>query len=57
MLGETEAVIEKFARVLMVPNNVPQISFEACILQAILSVHLWGTWQSGQVVPTPERFV
>src|SRR5215218_665216 len=41
----------------MVPNRCPQTSFEACILRAILSVQLCGTWQSGQVARTPERLV
>ena len=40
----------------MVPKILPQTSFEACILRAILSVHSCGTWQSGQVARTPERF-
>jgi hypothetical protein len=44
-----------FSRVLIVPKILPQTSFEACILRAILSVHLCGTWQSGQVARTPER--
>src|SRR5215203_7525815 len=39
------------------PENMPQTSFEACIFRAILSVQLCGTWQSGQVARTPERFV
>src|SRR3954466_4999394 len=39
----------------MVPNILPQTSFEACILRAILSVQLCGTWQSGQLARTPER--
>src|SRR4051794_21750068 len=45
------------SRVLMVPKSLPQTSLDACILRAILSVHWWGTWQSGQVARTPERFV
>src|SRR6478752_8762201 len=45
-----------FSRVSMVPKILPQTSFEACILRAILSVQLCGTWQSGQVARTPERF-
>src|ERR1700712_2431500 len=44
-----------FSRVLMVPNRCPQTSFDACILRAILSVQLCGTWQSGQLTRTPER--
>src|SRR5436190_7816891 len=39
----------------MVPNRCPQTSFDACILRAILSVQLCGTWQSGQLARTPER--
>src|SRR3954454_22893476 len=39
----------------MLPNRWPQTSFEACILRAILSVQLCGTWQSGQLARTPER--
>src|SRR6266536_5941793 len=39
----------------MVPKILPQTSFEACILRAILSVQLCGTWQSGQLARTPER--
>src|SRR3954470_396403 len=39
----------------MVPNRWPQTSLEACILRAILSVQLCGTWQSGQLARTPER--
>src|SRR4029079_1462362 len=46
-----------FSRVLMVPNRCPQTSLEACILRAILSVQSCGTWQSGQLARTPERFV
>src|SRR6185503_6672271 len=38
------------------PKILPQTSFDACILRAILSVHWCGTWQSGQVARTPERF-
>ena len=34
---------------------MPQTSLEACILRAILSVQLCGTWQSGQLARTPER--
>ncbi len=41
----------------MVPKILPQTSLEACILRAILSVHLCGTWQSGQVARTPERLL
>src|SRR4051812_15050329 len=41
----------------MVPKILPQTSFEACILRAILSVQSCGTWQSGQLARTPERFV
>src|SRR6266704_3823239 len=44
-----------FSRVLMLPNRCPQTSLEACILRAILSVQLCGTWQSGQLARTPER--
>src|SRR3954451_4958577 len=40
----------------MVPKILPQTSFDACILRAILSVQLCGTWQSGQLARTPERF-
>src|SRR4249920_1994907 len=40
----------------MAPNRWPHTSLEACILRAILSVQLWGTWQSGQLARTPERF-
>src|SRR5205085_10749526 len=43
------------SRVSMVPNRWPQTSLEACILRAILSVQLCGTWQSGQLARTPER--
>src|SRR6478752_7187029 len=39
----------------MVPNRWPQTSFDACILRAILSVQLCGTWQSGQLARTPDR--
>src|ERR1043165_2229005 len=39
----------------MVPKILPQTSFDACILRAILCVHSCGTWQSGQVARTPER--
>src|SRR4051794_18681127 len=39
----------------MVPKILAQTSFEACILRAILSVQLCGTWQSGQLARTPER--
>ena len=39
------------------PKMWPHTSFEACILRAILSVQLCGTWQSGQVARTPERLV
>src|SRR4051812_35689756 len=46
-----------FSRVLMVPNKCPQTSFDACILRAILSVQLCGTWQSGQLARTPERLL
>src|SRR6478736_1019777 len=46
-----------FSRVLMLPNRWPQTSFDACILRAILSVQLCGTWQSGQLARTPERLV
>ena len=38
-------------------TDVPQTSFEACILRAILSVQSCGTWQSGQLARTPERLV
>src|SRR3954447_13019137 len=41
----------------IVPKILPQTSFEACILRAILSVQSCGTWQSGQLARTPERFV
>ena len=41
----------------MVPKILPQTSFDACILRAILSVQSCGTWQSGQVARTPERLV
>src|SRR4051794_29521867 len=41
----------------MLPNRWPQTSFEACILRAILSVQLCGTWQSGQLARTPERLL
>src|SRR5262245_9372318 len=44
-----------FCRVEMVPKILPQTSFDACILRAILSVQSCGTWQSGQVARTPER--
>ena len=46
-----------FSRLSMVPKTLPQTSFEACILRAILCVHSCGTWQSGQVARTPERLV
>src|SRR4029078_1538580 len=46
-----------FSRVSIVPNILPQTSLEACILRAILSVQLCGTWQSGQLARTPERLV
>src|SRR3954453_20130932 len=39
----------------MVPKFLAHISFEACILRAILSVQSCGTWQSGQLARTPER--
>src|SRR5689334_4164283 len=45
------------SRVLMVPKILPQTSLDACILRAILSVHLCGTWQSGQVARTPDLLV
>ncbi|MCY1442288.1 hypothetical protein D9M71_586520 [compost metagenome] len=45
------------SRVLIVPNSLPQTSLDACILRAILCVHSWGTWQSGQLARTPERLV
>src|SRR5215207_6559716 len=45
------------SRVSMEPKMWPHTSFEACIFRAILSVHLCGTWQSGQVARTPERLV
>ena len=46
-----------FSCVSMVPKILPQTSFEACILRAILSVQLCGTWQSEQTARTPERLV
>ena len=51
------ALPTNFSRVSMVPKILPQTSFDACILRAILSVQSCGTWQSGQVARTPERLV
>jgi len=45
-----------FSRVSMVPKILPQTSFDACILRAILLVHSCGTWQSGHFARTPLRF-
>ncbi|MNJ63993.1 hypothetical protein D3C77_599260 [compost metagenome] len=45
------------SRVSMVPKSLPHTSLDACILRAILWVHSWGTWQSGQLARTPERLV
>jgi hypothetical protein len=49
------AVVEFFAGI-DAAEQMPQTSLEACILRAILSVQLCGTWQSGQLARTPERF-
>ena len=50
-------VSRNLSRVSIVPKILPQTSFEACILRAILLVQSCGTWQSGQVARTPERLV
>ena len=55
VLRQFEPVLAaNFSRVSMVPKILPQTSFEACILRAILSVQSCGTWQSGQVARTPR---
>ena len=45
---EFEALVLEFLAGVDVPNSLPQTSCDACILRAILSVQLCGTWQSGQ---------
>ena len=51
----TNRCSRNFWRVSMVPKILPQTSFDACILRAILSVHSCGTWQSGHPALTPDR--
>ena len=54
--GSCAGGASNFSRVSIVPKILPQTSFDACILRAILSVQSCGTWQSGQLARTPERF-
>src|SRR6516162_9214269 len=55
--ASSSRVSTNLSRVSIEPNKWPQTSLEACILRAILSVQLCGTWQSGQLARTPERLV
>ena len=56
-LASSSRLSRNFSRVLTVPKILPHTSFDACILRAILSVQLCGTWQSEQIARTPERLL
>ncbi len=56
MRGQFEPVILELVRVLMRAEQMAPDFLDACILRAILSVQLCGTWQSGQLARArPER--